>query len=96
METGGPSHDNDPDIELYYNTKITFIRQNTYGAFIYKDPSNRFLIKIHQDHPTNLRTRHLWITRGITTWDHVDRFGEGTTRGGKVPPKVLQAHFHSL
>lgn len=36
---------------LDFNTKITFIRDNTYGALIYKDPSSHFLIKI-EDQPT--------------------------------------------
>ena len=51
METGGSSHVNQPDIVLDYNIKITFIRDNNHGALIYKDPLNRFLIKI-EDHPT--------------------------------------------
>ena len=50
METRGSLHVNQPDIALDYNTKITYVRDNLCGALVYRDPQNRFLIKIEDQH----------------------------------------------
>ena len=58
MDTAKTLHDNQSNIVLDFNTKITFIRDNTFGALIYKYLSNRFLINI-EDHPSDFNATPL-------------------------------------
>lgn len=37
-------------IGLVYNTKLTFERENIYGAQLYRDPSNQYVVKIEDHH----------------------------------------------
>ena len=106
METGGSSHVNEPNIALDYNTKIIFIRDNTHGALIYKDPQNRFLIKI-EDHPTEFEATPFVKYEGdrytgqqgemylvVENLDVVDTLRGIQTpephEGDEVPPKPIQ------
>lgn len=49
MATTSSNHSVSHDIELDYNTRIRCHKENTYGAKIYKDFKNRFVVKI-KDH----------------------------------------------
>lgn len=106
MKIGGSSHVNQPDIVLDYNTKITFIRENTHGALIYKDPQNCFLIKV-EDHPTEFEATPFVNYQGycyigqqgemylvVENPDVVDTLGGIRTptlhEGDKVPPTPIQ------
>ena len=42
-----------------YNVKLTFVDFNVFGAKVYCDPKNRYLIKV-EDHPTPMYTS-LWV-----------------------------------
>ena len=101
-----PRTGTNPDIELDFNTKIKFIRHNTYGAFIYKDPSHRFLVKI-EDHPTEFNASPFVNYQGdryigpqgemyqvVDDPDAIDSLGGVKVpqphEGDELPPRPLQ------
>ena len=58
MHENSKSHVHASNME--YNVKLTFVDVNAFGAKVYCDPENRYLIKV-EDHPTPTYTS-LWVS----------------------------------
>ena len=48
------------EYSMAFNMRLVFSKTNTHGAQLYKDPLDRWVIKV-EDHPRLLRSRHLSI-----------------------------------